>query len=134
MPRRASNLRKPSHSGIFWTLKLFPLDGAGWFWSEVVEHAVYAFYFGGDACGDVLQEVEWHVFDGSGHGVDGVYGADDDTPFIGTLVVTYANALEVRNRGEVLPYLAFKAVLCEFFAKNSVGFTDCFQTIAGDGT
>ena len=130
MPR--FRFKTPVFSRLCGFCQLFPLDGTSWFWSEIVEHTVYAFDFRGNACGDVLQEFKWNIFYSCSHGINSIYCANDNTPFISTLVVAYTYALEIRNSSEVLPYFAFKAVLCKFFTKNRIRFTHCFQTVAGN--
>ena len=74
------------------------------------------------------------MFDGCGHCVNGVYGADDYRPFEGTSVVTNAYRFEVRHDGEVLPYFFIQASFSKFFTEDCVSFANCFQTIAGNCT
>ena len=99
----------------------------------VEEYAVDACDFGGDAFYKMVDQGVRQMLDGDFHHVGGVDGADDTRPVESSLAVLYAGRLEIRNDGEILPYLAFKAVLCEFFAKDSIGFTDCLKSVAGDG-
>lgn len=112
---------------------LFPFDRAGGLRRQVEDNAVHAFNFVGDTLRDVLQERKRNVFNGSRHGIDRVDGADDDRPSVRTLAVLHAHRLEVRDGREVLPNLAFETVLRKFFTKDSIGFTNSFKTIAGDG-
>ena len=81
----------------------------------------------------MLEQGEGHVFHGGGHGVHGVHGADDDGEGIGTLAFAHAHGAEVRHGGEVLPHLAFEAVLGEFFTQDGVGFAHAFEAVTGDG-
>ena len=60
-------------------------------------------------------------------------GRCDAGPVKGALAVFDAGGFEVRNDGEILPYFAFEAVLCELLAENGVGFADSFEAVAGDG-
>ena len=73
------------------------------------------------------------MLDGDFHYVGGVDGADDARPVEGALAVLYAGRLEVRNDCEILPNLAFKAVLGEFLTEDCVRFAYGFQTVSGDG-
>jgi len=57
-----------------------PLDGAGGFRGEVVEHAVDARHLVDDALGDVVEQRVGNLLDGGGHGVAGVHGTNDDGP------------------------------------------------------
>ena len=66
------------------------------------------------------------------HNIGGVDGTDDARPVEGALAVLDAGGLEVRNDGEVLPYFALEAVLGKLFAKDRVGFANCFESVAGD--
>ena len=69
--------------------ELFPLNGARGLRRQVEQHPVHALHLGGDAGGDVLQQVEGDVLHGGGHGVHGVDGPDDDAPLVGPLVVPH---------------------------------------------
>ena len=111
---------------------LFPLDGCAGLRSEIEEHAVDACDFSGDALCDVLQQVEGNILDRSGHGVLGVDGAQDDRSALGTLAVLDADALEVGDSGEVLPYLALQTVLSEFFTQDSVALAHSLKPVACD--
>jgi len=48
-------------------------------------------------------------------------------------VISDADGLEIRNRGEVLPDFAFKAEVFEFLAEDRVAFADDFEAVTGDG-
>ena len=115
--------------GVF----LFVLHRCGGLGNEVVEDAVDAGNFCEDAADDVVNEFRLQVLDSDFHDVGGVDGADDAGPVKGALAVFDAGGFEIRNDGEVLPYFAFEAVLCELLAEDSVGFADSFEAVAGDG-
>ena len=71
-------------------------------------------------------------FNGCGHCVFGVDCADDCGPAFITAFVFYANALDIRNNDEILPYFFSKTVVCKFFAENCVCFTKSCKTVTGD--
>ena len=72
------------------------------------------------------------LLDGSGHSVLGVYGADDRGPSLVTAVVLNANALDVGDNDEILPYLFSKAALIKLVAEDSISLAQSFKTVAGD--
>ena len=111
---------------------LLPLDRRDGLGGEVEEDAVDAVYLVGDTFGDVLQKLEGDVLDGGGHRVGGVDSAQDDGPCKGAFAVLDADALEIGNDGEVLPYSALESVLRELFAQDRVRLADAFETVAGD--
>ena len=119
--------------GFFRLLKLFPLDGADGLGGQVVEDAVDALNFVGDALGDVLQQLEGDVLHGGGHSVGGVDGADDGGPCIVALAVSDADGLHVGHGDKVLPDLAGKAVELKLLAEDSVSLAQGVQTVTGDG-
>ncbi len=57
---------------------------------------------------------------GNLHDIGGVDGTDDAGPVEGSLSVFYAGGLKIGNNRKVLPYLSFKAVLCELLTKDCV--------------
>ena len=113
--------------------KLFVLNRCRGLGSEIIEDAVDAGNLGDNALHQVVDQLCGQVLDSDLHDVGGVDGADDAGPVKCALAVFDAGGLEVRNDGEVLPYLAFEAVLCELLAEDSVGLADSFETVAGDG-
>ena len=100
MPR--FRFKTPVFSRLCGFCQLFPLDGARGFAGDVVDYAVDAGDFGGDAPGDVLQKGEGHILHGGGHGVPGVDGPDDHRPVVGALVVLHAGGLEIGYHGEII--------------------------------
>ena len=113
---------------------LFPLNGAGRLGCKIVKYAVDAFYFVNDSVRDLMENCIGDLFDGSSHSVLGVDGADDCGPTFVTAFFFYANALDIGNGNEVLPYGLCKTAVVEFFAENGVCFTECVESVAGDGT
>lgn len=75
-----------------------------------------------------------NLLDGSGHGIAGVHGTNDDGPVPAALVVADTGRFVVGNDGEILPYLASQAILGKLLAKDGIGFTQGFETVAGNGT
>ena len=86
-----------------------------------------------DAIGDVVQNFVGDFFDGSSHGIHGVYRTDDCRPTFVTLVVTNTYGLEVRKSDKVLPYLTSQTALVELFTQDRVSFSQSVETISGDG-
>ena len=121
------------YQGFFGFRGSFPFDGADGFGSEVHEDAVDAFHFVGDAVGDFMKDFVRNFFDGSGHGIGGVDGTDDSGPTFVAAFIFYANALDIRNGNEVLPYFFVQAVVFKFFAEDRIGFAERMETVAGDG-
>ena len=111
---------------------LFPLNGADGLGSEVVKNTVDAFNFVGDSVGNFMKNSIGDLFDGCGHCVFGVNGADDCGPAFITAFVFDANALDIRNNDEILPNFFSKTVVCEFFAENCVCFTKSSKAVTGD--
>ena len=98
----------------------------------VIEYSVDAGYFGGDSLYQMVDQLCGQVLYGNLYNVGGVDGADDARPVKCALAVFDAGGFEVGHNSEVLPYFAFQAVLCELFAKDGIGLTNCFETVAGD--
>ena len=73
-----------------------------------------------------------NFFNGCGHGVFGVDCADNCGPAFVTAVIFYADALDVRNYNEILPYFFGKTVESKFFAENCVCFAESGKTVTGD--
>ena len=87
----------------------------------------------GDTVRDAAHEI---VIDGlycNLDNIDRVDGAYDAEPLECSLAVLDARGLEVGNDSEVLPYLACKAGLFEFFSEDGVRFPDCFKSVSCDG-
>ena len=99
---------------------LFPLNRSCRLRSEVVENAVDACDLGGDTGGDLVKDRVGDLLDGGGHGILGVYGADDSGPSLISAFVLDTNALHVGNNNKVLPHLFCKTVLVELVAENCV--------------
>ena len=94
---------------------LFVLDSAAGLGCKVIEHAVYAFHFFGDAVYQMLHEFKGNVFHCGGHSVSSVDCTDDDNPLKGSFTVLYSCGFKIRNYGKVLPYLPSRP----FFANSS---------------
>ena len=124
----------PCKSGLSGRFVLFPLDGADRLGSEIKKHTVDAFYFGGDSVYDLMEHRVGDLLDGGGHGVLGVYGADDRGPTLISAVILYADRLDVGDNDEILPYLFCKTADIEFLAEDRVCFAECVQTVTGDRT
>ena len=112
---------------------LFVLDRRDGFAAEIVENAVHAFYFCEDPVADAEQQLIGDLFDGGRCRIYGVHCADDYHPVVGTFAVLDAGGLEVRNYGEVLPYLAGQTCSGELLAQDRVGLAYGLETVAGDG-
>ena len=80
-----------------------------------------------------MQQLVRDLLDGGCHRIAGVDGTDDDRPVPAALVVLYSCRLVVRNDREILPDLAFKAVLGEFLAQDGIALAECLQTVSRDG-
>ena len=81
-----------------------------------------------------MEYVIGDLFDGGGHGVLGVDGADDGGPAFVAALVLHANALDIGHSDEVLPDLFSQAVLVELFPQDGVSLTQSVESVAGDGT
>ena len=99
----------------------------------VDQNSVDAGHFRSDALYQVVDQLCGKVLYGYFHNVGRVDGADDAGPLEGTFPVGDAGRLEIRDDGEILPYLAFQAVLRKFFAKDGIGFADGFEAVTGNG-
>ena len=97
---------------------LFPLDGAGRLGSEVIENTVNACNFGNDSVGYLVENGIGDLFNGSGHSILGVDGTDDCGPAFIAAFVLYADALDIGNCDEILPYGFCKTAVVKFFVKN----------------
>ena len=80
LPRIVETATFPGQDPDFSRFGLFPLNGSGGFGGEVEEDAVDAGDFGGDAVRDMVQEGVGDFFNGGGHGIPGIDGADDGGP------------------------------------------------------
>ncbi len=86
-----------------------------------------------DPVSDVFQQFERNILNGRRDGIAGIDSPDDDRPVKGPLPVGNAGGLEIRYDCEVLPDLAFQAVLRKFLPQDGIGFTDSLQAVTGDG-
>ena len=107
-----------SHQSL--DMQSFPFDCGNGLRRDVVEHAVHALDLVDDAVRDVLQKLERDILDRSGHCIGRVDGADDNRPIPAALSVDDTGGLVVGYDGEVLPYLAGKAVLCKLLAQDRI--------------
>ena len=64
-----------------------------------------------------MQNVVGDLFDGGGHGVSGVDGADDCGPTLVAAVILNADGFNVGNSDEVLPRLLCKSADVKLLAK-----------------
>ena len=112
---------------------LLPLNGPGGLGGEVVEDAVDAFDFGGNAAEDAVEKVIGDGLDGGGHGVGGVDGPDDGAPFIHTLAILDAHAFQIGHGGKILPDLPFQAGVGKLLPQNGIGLPHGLQPVTGDG-
>ena len=87
----------------------------------------------GDAVGDLVKDGVGDLFDGGGHGVLGVNGADDGGPALITAGVLNANALNIGNDYELLPNLLCKTAVVKLLTENCVGLAKSVETVSGDG-
>ncbi len=87
-----------------------------------------------DAADEFFHKLKRNILHLGGHGIGGVDCADDDRPLEGSLAVADTGRLEVRYHGEVLPYLAGKARICELLAEDGVCLAYRLQAVSGDGT
>ena len=83
---------------------------------------------------DVLQKSERNVLNGGCHGIACVDRTDYDRPVPAAFSVDDSGRLVVGNNGEVLPYLACKAVCGEFLAQDGIGLAYGLKTVACDGS
>ena len=111
---------------------LFPLNSSDRLRGEVEKDTVDTLYLVGDAVGNMMEEGIGNLLDSSRHSVGSVYGSDDCRPAFVTAFVFYTYALDIGNDNKILPNLAFKSVLCKFFAENSVCLSECVETVTGD--
>ena len=118
--------------GFVGTRLLFPLNGAGRLGSKIVKYAVDTFNFVNDSVCDLVENSVRNFFDGSGHSVLGIDCADDRGPAFIAAFFFNADALDIGNRDEVLPYGLCEAAVIEFFAEDRVCFTECVESVAGD--
>ena len=79
----------------------------------------------------MLEKLKRYILDSSCHCVLGVDSADYDRIRECTLAVLYADGPEIRNHGEVLPYLALKTVLCKFLTEDRIRFSYSFKSVTG---
>ena len=82
----------------------------------------------------MVKKLVGDFFDGGGHGVAGVDGTDNHGPIPAALVILHAGRLVVGHYGEVLPDLAFQAVLRELLAEDGIALAQSLQTVACDGS
>ena len=82
------------------TKGLFPLNGAGRFGGDVVDHAVDALDLVDDAVGDGAEQIAGQVAPVGGHGVATVNNPQGDNAFIGALVAHDADGFERQQHGE----------------------------------
>ena len=98
---------------------LFPLNCANGLGGGVQADAVDAFYFVGDAVGDFVQNSVGDLFDGSGHGVNGIDSTDDGGPTLVTLTIADTDALKIGNSNEVLPDVV-QAVIVKLLTQDGI--------------
>ena len=73
-------------------------------------------YFVHDTGTDGLQHFPRDASEVTRHAVDTRYGTDSNRVVVRSAVSHYPNAADAWKDGEVLPYVAFKAVFGDFFA------------------
>ena len=61
---------------------LLPLYGRTWLWRHVVANTVYGWNFFKNTLGNLVEDGPVDVFDGCGHGVDGVHRTDNNRPVV----------------------------------------------------
>ena len=111
-----------------------PLNRSDRLWCKVKEYAVDAGYLVGDALCDLVKHGVGDLLYRCGHSVNGVNGADDSGPSLVSLVILYANALNVGHCDKVLPYFFGKAALVKFLAQNCISLAQCCKAVTRDST
>ena len=86
----------------------------------------------GDAVGDLVKNIIGDFFDSSGHSILSVYCADNCRPTFVAAFILNANALDIGNSDEILPYLFSKTVKVKLFTKNSICLTESVESVSGD--
>ena len=75
--------------------RLFPFNRASGLGCQVEQNAVDALYFGGDAGHDLVENGVGDLFNGGGHCVLGIHGADDGRPAFVAALVLHTNTLKI---------------------------------------
>ena len=110
---------------------LFPLNGGNGLFTDVPEDAVYAGDGGDDSVTHAAENGEGDFGNGGCYGVNGVDGADDDSPAHVALAVLDARGLHVGDGAEILPGCGVERA--DFLADYGVGLTDSLKAVTGDG-
>ena len=125
------------NTGFFKQLDLFKLNRSWWFAGQIIEYAVYPFYFVDDSAHHFLQSFKRNLRCLGGHEVDGVYGAEGHGVVVGSFVSHNANGTHVGEGGEILADGAVKTDFGDFFAVDGIGIlndTDFFGGYFADDT
>ena len=80
----------------------------------------------------MLEKCKRNILDCCSHSILCIYGSYDNWISKCTFAVLNAYRLEIRNGCKVLPYLAFKTILCEFLTEYSVRLTNSFKSVTSD--
>ena len=72
----------PGLFGISYGGRLLPLNCCVWFWRHVVAYTVDCRYLCEDSVSDLHEDWPVNLLNCGGHGIHGVYGADDYRPVV----------------------------------------------------
>lgn len=129
-----ATLESTVYSGFRGFCYLFPLNRSTRLRTQIVAHAVHVLYFVQNPVGNFLEDGPVDFFDGGGHGINSVDGAEDDGVFEASGVIADADGFKVWDNGKVLPYFFIQSGHCKFFSQDGVGFSDGFEAVTGNGT
>ena len=114
--------------------KSFPLNSSCWLRCQIIENAVDAFYLGGNAGYYFVKDCVGDLLYGCGHCVLGVYRADYRGPALIAAVILNADALDIGDNHEILPYPLGKSALIKLVAKDRVCLAKCVKPVPRDST
>src|SRR5450432_2778592 len=106
--------------------RLLPLDGAGRFAADVVDHAGNTGDFVDDAGGNALEDIAGETYPIGGHGVIGLHYADGNGQSIGATIAHDADAADGEEHSEGLPHFFVEPGAAYFFDNDGVGFAESY--------
>ena len=112
--------------------KLFPLNSSCGFGGKVVENSVDALNLACNSICDLMEKRVGNLLNSCAHSIGSVYRTDYCGPTFIAAFILNANALDVGNSDEVLPYLARKSGFIKLITEDSVSLAQSLKSVLGN--
>ena len=99
---------------------LFPLNGVGWFGTDVINYAINAFYFINNAAGNFAKQRVGESGPVWGHGIGAGHRTNSCNVFVNPPVSHNSHAFQWEEHDKVLPELLVQTIFPDFFKENDV--------------